>query len=62
LVKSGPSIAATVSCDSATKRAILDSNVDLKRKTTYVATVTTGSRDLAGNPLANNVTWSFKVQ
>ena len=27
--------------------------------TTFTATITTGARDLAGNPLLNNFAWSF---
>ena len=32
---------------------------DLDSRTTYVAILTTGITDLAGNPLAQNVTWGF---
>jgi len=33
----------------------------LKNNTTYTATITTGVKDLAGNPLASNFTWSFST-
>jgi subtilisin len=63
-------VAAAVSYDPATKRATLNPNVDLKAGTTYVATVTTGAKDLAGNQLdqdpntAGNQpkSWKFKVK
>lgn len=32
---------------------------DLSPNTTYTATITTGAKDLAGNALAGNYTWSF---
>jgi subtilisin family serine protease len=72
LRKSGTTtnIAAALSYDPATKRATLNPNVDLKAGATYVATVTTGAKDLAGNQLdqdpntAGNQpkSWQFKVQ
>jgi hypothetical protein len=31
----------------------------LKNNTHYIATITTGAKDLAGNPLASNYVWSF---
>jgi Bacterial Ig-like domain len=33
--------------------------VNLAPSTTYTATITTGAKDLAGNPLAVNKVWSF---
>lgn len=36
-------------------------DADLALDTTYVATVTTGAKDLAGNALAMSHTWSFKT-
>jgi hypothetical protein len=72
LRKSGTTtnIAAALSYDPATKRATLNPNVDLKAGTTYVATVTTGARDLAGNQLDQDPStagtqaksWKFKVK
>ena len=61
-------VAAAVSYDPATKRATLNPNVDLKAGATYVATVTTGTKDLAGNQLdqdpntAGNQAKSWKFQ
>jgi hypothetical protein len=55
-------VAAAVSYDSATKKATLDPSTDLQTGTTYTATVKGGSggvKDLAGNPLAQDKTWSF---
>ncbi len=62
-------VAAAVSYDPATKKATLNPNVNLKAGATYVATVTTGAMDLAGNQLdqdpntAGNQakSWKFKV-
>lgn len=62
-------VAATVSYDPATKRATLNPNNNLQSGVTYVATVTTGAKDLAGNSLDQNSTtagnqpktWKFKV-
>ena len=63
-------VAAAVSYDPATKKATLNPNVNLKAGATYVATVTTGAKDLAGNGLdqdpntAGNQakSWKFKVK
>jgi Bacterial Ig-like domain len=72
LRKSGTAtnVAAALSYDPATKRVTLNPDVDLKAGATYVATVTTGAKDLAGNPLdqdpntAGNKakSWQFKVK
>ena len=55
-------LTARVSYDSANKKATLDPSVDLEAGTTYTATVrggATGVKDLAGNPLGADNTWSF---
>ena len=55
-------VAAALSYDSATKKATLDPSTNLQTGATYTATVKGGSggvKDLAGNPLAQNKTWSF---
>jgi hypothetical protein len=72
LRKSGTTtnVAAALSYDPATKRATLNPNANLQAGTTYVATVTTGAKDLAGNALDQNPStsgnqaksWKFKVQ
>jgi hypothetical protein len=66
LTKQGTSqpLTAQVSYDAATKRATLDPNADLDPSTTYLATVkggATGVKDLVGNPLAEDKTWSFST-
>ena len=55
---------AQVSYDTATKRATLDPDADLDPSTTYLATIkggNSGVKDLAGNPLAEDKTWSFST-
>jgi hypothetical protein len=55
-------IAATVSYDGATKKATLNPAVDLKKATTYTATIRGGAngvKDTAGNAPANDKVWSF---
>ena len=66
LTKQGASqpLTAQVSYDAATKRATLDPDTDLDPNTTYLATVKggyTGVKDLVGNPLAEDKTWSFST-
>ena len=58
-------VAARVTYDAATRRAVLNPADGLRSGTTYVATVEGGSggpRDLAGNALAAGKTWSFTVR
>lgn len=64
LVKKGTTtkVAATVSYSAASKKATLNPSSNLARGATYVAMVTARAKDLAGNSLATNKTWSFKVQ
>jgi glucose/arabinose dehydrogenase/PKD repeat protein len=64
LTKQGAStpVTATVSYDATTKKATLDPSADLEAGATYTATVkggASGVKDLAGNPLASDKTWSF---
>ena len=62
-------VSATVTYDPATKRATLNPSANLASGTTYVATVKTGAKDLAGNSLDQNPSlsgdqnksWKFKV-
>ncbi len=53
-------IAGTVTYDDVT--ATLTPDEELNYDTTYTATVTTGARDLAGNPLQNSYEWSFTTK
>ena len=50
-------VAGTVTYAGAT--AIFTQASDLAPLTTYTATITTGAKDLAGNPLLHNFAWSF---
>ena len=64
LTKQGASqpLTAQVSYDAATKKATLDPTADLEASSTYTATIKGGSggvKDLAGNPLGADKTWSF---
>jgi Bacterial Ig-like domain/FG-GAP-like repeat len=54
-------IGASVSYEASTDTAKLDPNQDLTRGVTYKAVVTTGARDAAGNPLAQQYRWFFTV-
>ena len=64
LVKKGTArkVAATVRYNAAKKSVVLDPERSLQRGVTYGATVTTGAKDAAGNPLAKKKTWSFTVR
>ena len=63
-------VAAAVSYDPATKRTTLNPNANLQAGATYVATVTTGAKDLAGTQLDQDPStagnqaksWQFKVR
>ena len=55
-------IEAAVRYDATGKKAILTPRRPLERGGTYTATITTGAKDLAGNALARNKVWSFKVR
>ena len=60
-------VAATVSYDAATRRAILNPSGNLAARTRFTATVRGGAtdprvKDLAGNPLAASLTWSFTTR
>src|SRR5206468_469557 len=59
-------VTATVSYNSATRVATLTPSAALANSTTYTATVKGGTidprvKDLAGNALAANFTWSFST-
>src|SRR3989344_4515485 len=57
----GPSglVAGTVAYNPATNTATFTPSAALAYNTNYTATITTGVKDLAGNPLALNYSWSF---
>ena len=52
-------VAGTVAYDVPSKIATFAPSSNLSPNTTYTATVTTGTTDLAGNALAVNSVWSF---
>jgi predicted ATPase len=55
-------VAARVSYDAANKKAILDPDSDLEANTSYTAIIkggSNGAKDLAGNALAQDYSWSF---
>jgi Ca2+-binding RTX toxin-like protein len=52
-------VTATVSYDSATKKATLNPQSDLEANTTYVATPTTRVKDTAGNTLEQPFIWAL---
>ena len=55
-------VTGAVTCDALNRRATFTPSAPLAFQTTYNATVTTGAKDLAGNGLAANVTWSFTTR
>jgi hypothetical protein len=57
-------VTASVSYAAGTQTATLDPNPNLEANTTYTATVKSGAngvKDLAGNPLASDRSWSFST-
>lgn len=50
---------ATVSYDVVTRVARLKPTANLTPNTLYTATISSAAKDLAGNPLAGNFSWSF---
>ena len=66
LVKQGAmtQVASAVTYDALNRKATLNPDADLELGATYVATVkggASGAKDLAGNPLAADKTWSFST-
>ena len=55
-------LAASVSYNSTNHTAMLDLSNSLRSGATYKAVVTTGAKDLAGNSLAQQKSWFFKVR
>src|SRR5215467_14051400 len=56
---SNSAVPAVVTYTPATHTATLTPNSSLASGATYTATITTGVKDLSGNALLNNFTWSF---
>ena len=57
-------VAATVSYDATAKKATLNPSANLEAGATYTATLKGGAngvKDLAGNPLTSDKTWSFST-
>ncbi len=54
-----PVISGTVSYDKTTRTAIFAPSANLAYNTTYTATLKSGVKDLAGNPMAADYSWSF---
>lgn len=58
-LSNGGTVPSTVTYDAATMTATLTPDMPLLLATTYTATFTTAVQDLAGNPLAGTVAWTF---
>src|ERR1051326_3087013 len=52
-------VTGTVAYDVISHITTFAPTTALAPNTLYFATITTGAKDLAGNPLANNVVWGF---
>jgi hypothetical protein len=62
-VAAGPNpVTGTVTYDATNKTAIFTPGSNLSYSTLYTATVGTGVKDLAGNPLAANKVWTFTTE
>jgi len=55
----GANVTGTVAYNAATNTATFTPSAPLANGTSYTATVTTGARDTAGNPLGAARTWAF---
>ena len=64
LVMSGTTkaVPATVTYDATARKVTLNPSAKLRPGAKYVATVTAGTEDLAGNTLSARKAWSFKVR
>lgn len=64
LVKKGATtpVKATVTYNATTNKVTLDPSANLASKAVYTATITTGTKDRAGNALAANKDWKFTVR
>jgi hypothetical protein len=63
LVRNGTTVQVgkVVSYNATNRMVTINPNRNLVRRARYTATITTGVRDVAGNPLAVAKVWSFKV-
>jgi hypothetical protein len=59
LQQGGDAIAGFVTYEASTNRASLDPLIYLQPSAVYTATLSAGSRDAQGNPLAADLVWSF---
>jgi hypothetical protein len=59
-VAGGPAVSAVVTFNSTSGRWVLNPSVTLAANTSYLAAITNGVTDLAGNPFAGK-SWSFKT-
>jgi hypothetical protein len=55
-------VEGTVSYDSTTKKATFDPSTNLAPNTTFTATISTGMKNLAGNALEQNFSWTFTTK
>jgi hypothetical protein len=55
-------VTGTVTYDANTTTATFAPSSKLDYETTYIATITTAVRDLAGNPMLADFTWSFTTK
>ncbi|MCL0092977.1 Ig-like domain-containing protein [Dehalococcoidia bacterium] len=62
LMADGTRIAGRVTYDPATRTATFIPHENLAHDTVYTATITTGARDLVGNGLAQEFSWSFTTR
>ncbi|MCL0036192.1 Ig-like domain-containing protein [Dehalococcoidia bacterium] len=62
LMADGTRIAGRVTYDPATRTATFIPHENLAYGTVYTATITTGARDLVGNGLAQEFSWSFTTR
>lgn len=59
LLNGAAPVIGTVSYNSSTSIARFTPTIGLAANTAYTATITTGAKDVAGNGLANNHSWTF---
>ena len=60
--QSGSAISGTVHYDAETNSAMFRPDAKLPPMTSFIATLTTGCKDLAGNSLKANVEWTFEKE